>query len=310
MNPMAETITLISEESGVRLDVYLARELEELTRSRIQKLAEDGLVTVNGKVKKVNYKVSVGDEITLELPEPEDIPLEPEDIPLDIVYEDGDIVVINKPRGMVVHPAAGNYTGTLVQALLFHCHDLSGIGGSNRPGIVHRIDKDTTGLLVVAKNDMAHQSLARQIQDKTAGRIYQALVEGVIRESGQVNANIGRDPKDRKRMAVVDNGRTAVTDYFPKEELDGMTLMQLKLHTGRTHQIRVHMAHIGHPVVGDPVYGYRKQRFALAGQLLHAWQLHLVHPRTGEEMVFEAPLPDDFEHVLTVLRNKTAAANR
>ena len=195
-----ETISLQVEEAGARLDVYLAGQTPGLTRSRLQKLVEEGRVQVNGMAKKANYRVSRGDRITLELPEPEDIPLEPEDIPLDVVYEDGDIVVVNKPRGMVVHPAAGNYTGTLVQALLYHCGDLSGIGGAARPGIVHRIDKDTTGLLVVAKNDMAHQSLARQIQLKEAGRIYLALVEGRVTQPGRVEAPIGRDPKDRKRM--------------------------------------------------------------------------------------------------------------
>lgn len=297
-----ETISLQVEEAGGRLDVYLAGQMLSMTRSHIQRLVEEGRVLVNGLAKKSNYRVSQGDRITLELPEPEDIPLEPEDIPLDVVYEDGDIIVVNKPRGMVVHPAAGNYTGTLVQALLYHCGDLSGIGGAARPGIVHRIDKDTTGLLVVAKNDMAHQSLARQIQLKEAGRIYLALVEGRVAQPGRVEAPIGRDPKDRKRMAVVASGRDAATRYWPQEQYRDETLLELKLETGRTHQIRVHMAHIGHPVVGDPVYGYRRQRFCLQGQLLHAWRLHLTHPRTGEPMAFEAPLPEDFDHVLRVLR--------
>ncbi len=297
-----ETINLLVEEAGARLDVYLAGQALSLTRSRIQKLVEEGQVLVNGAVKKANYRVNQGDRITLSLPEPEEIPLEPENIPLDVVYEDSDIIVINKPRGMVVHPAAGNYTGTLVQALLYHCEDLSGIGGEARPGIVHRIDKDTTGLLVVAKNDTAHQSLARQIQLKEAGRVYLALVEGRIALPGRVEAPIGRDPKDRKRMAVVPAGREAATEYWPKEQYRHETLLELKLETGRTHQIRVHMAHIGHPVVGDPIYGYRRQRFSLQGQLLHAWQLHLTHPRTGERMTFQAPLPEDFTHVLQVLR--------
>ncbi len=297
-----ETISLQAEQDHVRLDVYLASQVPELTRSRIQKLVEEGQIHVNGAVKKANYRVNLGDVITLTLPEPEEIPLEPENIPLDVVYEDGDIIVINKPRGMVVHPAAGNYTGTLVQALLYHCGDLSGIGGAARPGIVHRIDKDTTGLLVVAKNDMAHQNLAGQIQRKEAGRIYLALVEGRMDLPGKVEAPIGRDPRDRKRMAVVSTGRNAVTRYRPKEQYRDETLLEVKLETGRTHQIRVHMAHIGHPVVGDPIYGYRRQRFSLQGQLLHAWQLHLTHPRTGEAMNFQAPLPEDFTHVLRVLR--------
>jgi 23S rRNA pseudouridine1911/1915/1917 synthase len=301
---MEEPIRLTAENDDGRLDVYLAAQLSELSRSRLQKLAEEGRIQVNGRAAKGKQKVQAGDVIEVFLPDPEPLELVPENIPLDIVYEDGDFLVINKPRGMVVHPAAGNATGTLVQALLYHCDDLSGIGGTARPGIVHRIDKDTTGLLVVAKNDFAHQSLSAQIRDKTAGRCYKALVEGIVGEAGRVDAPIARDPKDRKRMAVVQGGREAVTFYRPQELLDRATLLDLKLSTGRTHKIRVHMASIGHPVIGDPVYGYKKQRFALQGQLLHAWQLHLVHPRSGRKMVFEAPLPEDFQRVLEILRRQ------
>ena len=229
---------------------------------------------------------------------------QPEDIPVEVIYEDGDIAVINKPRGMSVHAGAGRVDGTLVNALLYRLKSLSSINGEIRPGIVHRIDKDTTGLLVVAENDAAHLSLAKQIAEKTCHREYLALLEGVLKEdTGHIETNIGRDPKDRLKMAVLPvGGRRAVTDYEVVERFSENTLVHFTLQTGRTHQIRVHAKHLGHPVVGDPVYGYKKQRFTLDGQLLHAFRLTLTHPRTGERMTFEAPLPADFEHILAVLR--------
>ena len=290
---------------GCRLDVWLAERCPELTRSRLKGLIDAGDVMVNDRAAKAGQKLATGDAVELTVPEAAPIEALPEDIPLDIVYEDSDLIVLNKPRGLVVHPAAGNERGTLVNALLHHCTDLSGIAGEIKPGIVHRLDKDTTGLLVVAKNDKAHLSLSAQIGEKSAHRIYLALVEGNIREdSGRVDAPLGRSRADRKQIAVVEGGRAAATRYYVKERFGDCTLVECHLETGRTHQIRVHMKHIGHPVVGDPVYGLRKQRFPLQGQLLHAARLEFVHPTTGEFLSFTAPLPADFADVLERLRRR------
>jgi 23S rRNA pseudouridine1911/1915/1917 synthase len=297
-----EPVIIVAEKGGERIDAYIAVALD-LSRSNVQKLIENGAVMVNGKPCKSNYKLKAGDNVSVEIPEPEDLAAEPENIPLDIVYEDSDIIVINKPRGMVVHPAAGNYTGTLVNALLYHCDDLSDINGVRRPGIVHRIDKDTTGLIAVAKNNSAHISLAEQLQDHTMRRVYYAVVEGIIGENGgTVNAPIGRHDNDRKKMSVNTRvGKPAVTHFEVLERLDNCTLVKCKLETGRTHQIRVHMAYIGHPVTGDPVYGTKNNR-GMSGQALHAGELTLIHPTKNESVTFNAPLPEDFEKLLKRLR--------
>ncbi len=290
-----------------RVDVLLS-ERTDLTRSAVKKLADEGNVTVNGKTVKAGQILRVGTEVEILIPDPEPICAVPEDIPVEIVYEDADIAVVNKPQGMTVHAGVGNHEGTLVNALLFRLRHLSGINGKLRPGIVHRIDKDTSGLLVVAKNDAAHLSLSAQIAEKTCKREYLALLEGVVKEdNGTVSTEMGRDPKDRLKMAVLPEGkgRVAVTDFFVEKRFAFNTLVRFSLHTGRTHQIRVHAKHMGHPVVGDPLYGYKKQRFALDGQLLHAFRLTLTHPVTGERMCFEAPLPDYFERVLTVLQRES-----
>ena len=260
---------------------------------------------MNGKPAKAAQKLAPGDSVELDVPEPREPEAKPEDIPLNVVYEDASLLVINKPRGLVVHPAAGNERGTLVNALLSHCDDLSGIAGELKPGIVHRLDKDTTGLLVVAKNDEAHLSLSKQIGEKSARRIYLALVEGNVPEdSGRVDAPLGRSRADRKKIAVVEDGRAAATQYRVLERFGDTTLVECSLETGRTHQIRVHMKHIGHPVAGDPVYGIRKQRFNVEGQLLHAARLSFTHPATGERMEFSAPLPEDFQRILDGLRKR------
>lgn len=292
------------EETGIRIDVLVAGLDEELTRARVQKLIEQGEVTVNNGPVKANYKVREGDSVAVRFPEPENVEIRPENILLDIIYEDSDLLVINKPQGMVVHPAAGNYSGTLVNALLGHCKDLSGINGVIRPGIVHRIDKDTSGLLVVAKNDKAHLSLAEQIKEHTVARKYIALVHGNIPEPrGVVDAPIGRDPRDRKKMAVVTrNAKNAVTRYVVMERFGDYTQVECALETGRTHQIRVHMTYIGHPVAGDPVYGPRKNPLNLDGQALHAYLLGFNHPSTGEYLEFKADLPPYFDKLLTELR--------
>ena len=270
-------------------------DITSLTRSGVRKLIDKGLVKVNGLVCKANYRTSIGDEFAVEIPEPELLDVEPQDIPLDIVYEDRDIIVINKQRGMVVHPAPGNTSGTLVNALLFHCKDLSDINGTVRPGIVHRIDRDTTGLICVAKNNAAHNSLAAQLKTHSMARVYIALTEGSPGSwEGTVDSPIGRHPVDRKKMAAgVKNGRAAVTHYEIIEKKSGFALLRVKLETGRTHQIRVHMASLGCPIVGDPLYGIKNNR-GQKGQLLHAGRLTLTHPSTSETMVFRAPLPDDF----------------
>lgn len=294
-----------NDESGARLDTFLAGRFGQYTRSRLKNLIDEGKAAVNGRATKAGQRLMPGDTVELEVPELRDVAAQAEEIPLDIVYEDSSLLVINKPRGLVVHPAAGNENGTLVNALLNHCTDLSGIAGELKPGIVHRLDKDTTGLLVVAKNDKAHLSLSRQIGEKSAKRIYLALVEGNISEdSGRVDAPLGRSRVDRKKIAVVEDGRQAATEFFVLERFGDITLVECHLETGRTHQIRVHMKHIGHPVVGDPVYGARRQRFTLEGQLLHAARLEFTHPETGERMKFTAPLPEDFARVLDNLRKK------
>lgn len=299
-------------EIGKRLDVYVA-EREEISRSASQKWIENGLVTVNGKEAVKNYRLRAGDEVECDIPEPVPLDAEPENIPLDIVYEDDSFLIVNKPKGMVVHPAPGNYTGTLVNALLWHCGgSLSGINGVIRPGIVHRIDKDTSGLLAVAKNDTAHESLAAQIASHEFERCYQAIVCGNPKEdSGRIDAPIFRHPVDRKKMAIVPGGREAATNYRVLERFDGAAYAEFRLETGRTHQIRVHCEHIGHPVLGDPVYGGLKtklgQQYAsvLQGQCLHAKTISFRHPVSGELMRFDSGLPEYFEYVLNKLRNKS-----
>ncbi len=295
-----------ARESYARADVFLSENLSGYTRSAVKKLFSGGYVSINGKSAKPSQAVSAGDVVRATLPAAEEYSAKPENIPLDIIYEDGDVAVVNKPQGMTVHAGNGNTEGTLVNALLYRLDSLSGINGVLRPGIVHRIDKDTSGLLVVAKNDKAHLSLSKQIEEKTCRRTYLALLEGVVkRDGGTVTTYIGRDPSDRIKMAVVspEKGKLAITDYTVlKRYKENFTLCRFDLHTGRTHQIRVHARHLGYPVVGDPVYGIKKQRFSLNGQLLHAWRLQFTHPATGEEMCFEAPLPDYFKSVLSKLK--------
>ncbi len=288
-----------------RLDRWLAASGVGPSRAFVQKLIDAGHVLVDGRVAPASHKVRPGQKVLVAIPPPEPTATLPEAIPLDVLYEDDDVIVINKPQGMVVHPAAGNRAGTLVNALLAHCRGLSAIGGKERPGIVHRLDKDTSGVLVVAKNDAAHVSLQKQIQAREARREYLAIVHGRVREErGRINAPIGRHPVDRKRMAVIAGGRPAVTDYEVLERFPGYTLVRAILQTGRTHQIRVHMAHLGHPVVGDPVYGARRSPWNLKGQCLHAQRLAFRHPRTGAWMSFTAPLPPDMEKVLADLRRR------
>ena len=297
-------IEITAEESGERIDALLARNLEEFSRSAVQRLIEQGSVSLNGRPVKKNYKCATGDCFQLILPQVEDVPLIPQDIPLDIVFEDEDLVVVNKPRGMVVHPAPGHPDGTLVNALLWHCGDsLSGIGGEKRPGIVHRIDKDTSGLLIVAKNDFAHQGLSAQLSDHSLYREYEAIVRGNLREvSGTVDAPIGRHPTDRKRMAVTDkNSKPAVTHWQVIARYRGYTHIRCRLETGRTHQIRVHMASIGHPLLGDYTYGALSPDKGLEGQCLHARRLRFIHPRSGGEHIVEAPLPSYFTDVINRL---------
>ena len=293
-------------QEDIRIDQFLSQRLDDMSRSRIQKLIEQGNVIVGDRQVKSNYKVKAGDTISLKFPEPVVLDVKPENIDIEILYEDNDIAVVNKPQGMVVHPAAGNYSGTLVNALMARCSSLSTINGIIRPGIVHRIDKDTSGVLIIAKNDSAHHSLAEQIKEHSVKRVYYAIVEGIIKQdSGTVDAPIGRHPVERKRMAVVSkNGRRAVTHYRVVERFRHNTLIEARLETGRTHQIRVHMAYIGHPLVGDPVYGYKKQRFNLKGQVLHAGILGIVHPSTGEYMEFTTPLPGYFQKLIENLRRE------
>lgn len=299
-----ETVTAEAEDAGTRADVFLAAKLG-VSRSNMQKLLEDGRVKRSEKIIKANYKVRAGEMFVVDIPEPEPIEAVPENIPLDIIYEDDDVVVLNKARGMVVHPAPGNYTGTLVNALLYHCSNLSGINSAIRPGIVHRLDKDTSGIMIVAKNDAAHISLSQQIQSKTAVRTYIAVVRGNIKtDSGTIETQIARDKTDRKKMTVVkEGGRDAITDYEVLERFGKYTLVRCKLRTGRTHQIRVHMEYLGYPLVGDPKYSPMKTPFGIKGQALHSHTLEFTHPRTGERMKFEAPLPEDMHKIITRLHN-------
>ena len=301
---METILTAEASAAGERLDRYLAGAVEGLTRSAAAKLLEEGQVTLGGKPLGKNYRLQGGEVLTVSLPEPEPAEALPQDIPLDVVYEDADLIVINKPVGLVVHPAPGHPDGTLVNALLFHCAgSLSGVGGALRPGIVHRIDRDTSGLMVAAKNDFAHLSLSAQLQDHSLRRTYEAVVVGNVREDqGTVDAPIGRHPTDRKKMAVTDkNSRPAVTHYEVLRRYPGYTYLRCQLETGRTHQIRVHMAYIGHPLYGDTVYGAKKGAADMTGQCLHAVALDLTHPRTGERMHFTCPLPEEFTRLLQKL---------
>ena len=294
-------LTLTADREGERLDAFLARSVPGLTRSAAQKLLEDGAVTLSGRPGKKNDRTAAGMEVSLTLPQPEPLDVLPQNIPLDVVYEDDDVIVVNKPVGMVVHPAPGHPDGTLVNALLYHCgSSLSGINGVLRPGIVHRIDRDTSGLIIAAKNDRAHLALAAQLQDHTLARVYEAVAVGSLKEdSGTVDAPIGRHPVDRKKMAVDrKNGRPAVTHWSVLARYPGYTRVECRLETGRTHQIRVHMASIGHPLLGDVVYGNKKPFPGLAGQCLHAKRLRFLHPSTGEPVEVECPLPQWFTDVL------------
>lgn len=298
------SINVKAEESGERIDALLSRNLDGFSRSQIQKLLEQGAVTLDGKALKKNFRCTAGESYDILLPDTAELPLEPQDILLDIVYEDDDLIVVNKQRGLVVHPAPGHPDGTLVNALLYHCGDsLSGIGGQRRPGIVHRIDKDTSGLIIAAKNDFAHQGLSAQLSDHSLCREYEAIVRGNFKtDGGTVNRPIGRHPVDRKRMAVTDrNSKPAVTHWQLLASYHGYSHILCRLETGRTHQIRVHMASIGHPLLGDFTYGAPSPDKGLEGQCLHARRLRFVHPRSGEEMELETPLPDYFTAVLTRL---------
>ncbi|WP_313153613.1 RluA family pseudouridine synthase [Lacrimispora sp.] len=302
---MSQEFVVAPGEAGVRIDRYLSDQCQDISRSYLQKLLKEQSVLVEEKPVKSNYKVNAGDRISLTLPELREPEILPEEIPLDIVYEDKDIILINKPKGMVVHPAAGHYSGTLVNGLMSHCRsELSGINGVMRPGIVHRIDMDTTGVLIVCKNDMAHNSISEQLKEHSITRRYAAIVHGVLKEDeGTINAPIGRHPIDRKKMSINEkNGREAITHYRVLERFKQFTYIECQLETGRTHQIRVHIASIGHPLLGDSVYGPAKCPFRLNGQTLHAGVLGIIHPRTGEYMEFTAPLPDYFEELLRKLR--------
>lgn len=294
---------ITTAESGTRLDTYLAAILDGISRSYIQKLISEQRILINSRPVKANYKIKTADQVFVEIPEAAPIDILPEPMDLDIVYEDGDMLIVNKPMGMVVHPAHGHYHGTLVNGLLAHCTDLSGINGKMRPGIVHRIDKDTSGLLMIAKNDMAHQHLAAQLKEHSTKRAYYALVQGVLSEpAGLIDAPIGRHETERKKMAVnLKNGKEARTHYYVKERFARNTFIECRLETGRTHQIRVHMAYLGHPLVGDPLYGTRKSNLDFPGQALHAYALGFIHPRTEEPLYFEAPLPQHFQAVLKEL---------
>ena len=302
-----DIINLTAQNPGERIDRFLSKDLETLSRSYLQKLLKDGEISVNGKPVKANYKVSEGDKIQIRIPEPENPDILPENIPLDILYEDDDILVVNKPKGMVVHPAPGHYSHTLVNAVMYHCGErLSGINGVLRPGIVHRIDMDTTGSLLICKNDHAHQILAEELKEHSITRRYHAIVHGNIKEdTGTVNAPIGRHPVDRKKMSTkAPNGRHAVTHYKVLERFGDYTYIECELETGRTHQIRVHMSSIGHPILGDTVDGPAKCPYKLQGQTLHAKILGIMHPTTGEYMEFDATLPDYFSDLLQRLRRK------
>lgn len=295
-------VTVAEEQKNERIDKFVAGINNEWSRTQVQQWIKDDVVAVNGKSVKGNYKVKENDEITVTIPEPEELDIQPEDMNLEIYYEDADVLVVNKPRGMVVHPAPGHTSGTLVNGLMHHCTDLSGINGVMRPGIVHRIDKDTSGLLMVAKNDMAHESLVNQLVAKTVTRRYKAIVHGVIpHDKGTIDAPIARDKKERQSMTVDENGKHAVTHFQVLERFKNFTLVECRLETGRTHQIRVHMKYIGYPLAGDPKYGPKKT-LDMNGQALHAGILGFDHPRTGEYIQFEAPIPEVFEEALNILR--------
>jgi 23S rRNA pseudouridine1911/1915/1917 synthase len=294
---------LVEKISPRRLDIYLNEKFPDWSRSHIQKLISDGQITVDAAQVKPSFKVTGGEEIFIEEVDAAEVEYQPENLPLDILYEDADIIVVNKARGMTVHPAETVKSGTLVNALLYHCKDLSGINGVKRPGIVHRLDKDTSGVMVVAKNDAAHLSLAAQIKDKIATRTYLAIVHGVLTDNaGIISGAIGRDKVDRKKMAIVPDGKPAVTEFKVLERFENFTYVECKLQTGRTHQIRVHMTAIGHPLLGDAKYTARKNFFDIKGQALHSHKLSLIHPTTAEKMFFTAPLPDDIKNILKQLR--------
>ena len=300
---------VVNENEDIRLDAYISKKIEDLSRMTVKRLLDEGNILVNGKTPKASYKVSTGDVIDIKIDDPKEIKLEAQDIPIDVIYEDDDIIVVNKPKGLVVHPANGNPDGTLVNAIMAICKDsLSGIGGEIRPGIVHRLDKDTSGLLIVAKNDKAHINMSEQIKDRKVKKTYVALVRGQVPENeATINMPIGRSTKDRKKMAVTKNGKEAVTHfkvigrYTTKNA--SYTLLEIKIDTGRTHQIRVHMAEIGHPVIGDMVYSNGKNEFGIEGQCLHARKLEFKHPITGKEMKLEAPLPEYFQDIINMLEN-------
>ena len=294
---------IVADLENVRLDAYISSKVTNLSRTNVQRLIEEGNILVNGQKKKISYKVQIGDNIEINIPEAKETSIKAENIPVEVVYEDNDIIVVNKPKGMVVHPANGNPDGTLVNAIMAMCKgSLSGIGGEIRPGIVHRLDKDTSGLLIVAKNDLAHINMSNQIKDRQVKKIYIALVKGNINENeATINMPIGRSTKDRKKMAVRKEGKEAVTHFKVLKRYKDYTLLKVKIDTGRTHQIRVHMAEIGHPVVGDMVYSKGKNEFGVEGQMLHAQSLDFKHPITGKEMHLEAKLPEYFEKVLEKL---------
>lgn len=300
---MQQKTFVIKEKNNIRVDVFLSSELE-MTRSRIKNLCQGGYVIVNDKISKSNKVLKAGDIVSITFPELKNLDLEPENIDIEIIYQDDDVAIINKPQGMTVHAGNGTKGSTLVNALLYHLDNLSGINGVVRPGIVHRIDKNTSGLLVVAKNDNAHLAIAKQLEDKTCRRIYYALLEGNLKEDkGRITTFIGRNPKDRTKMAVLTSGREAITDFKVIEKFTGYTLCEFSLKTGRTHQIRVHAKHIGHPIVGDNEYGFKNKKFNLKGQLLHAGKLSFIHPTTKEKVTFECPLPEYFKSTIKKLRN-------
>ena len=306
---MIHEIEVLESQAGLRIDRFLSLEFPELSRSYIQKLMKEENITVNGETRKANYKVNAGDFVVLNEPELKEPDILAENIPLEILYEDSDLLIVNKPKGMVVHPSSGHYSGTLVNALMYYCReDLSGINGSLRPGIVHRIDMDTTGSLLVCKNDLAHQRIAEQLKEHSICRIYHAIVHGVIKEEeGTVDAPIGRHPTDRKKMSVnYKNGKSAITHYKVLQRFQNYTYIQCQLETGRTHQIRVHMASIGHPLLGDAVYGPSKCPYKLQGQTLHAKTIGIRHPRTGEYLEVDAPLPEYFVNLLKKLCTSTS----
>lgn len=293
---------VVKDNENIRLDSYIVTEDKDLSRATIQRLSEEGNILVNGTIKKNSYKVKTGDIIEINIPEIKETKLEAQDIPIEIVYEDSDIIVVNKPKGLVVHPANGNPDGTLVNAIMNICKDsLSGIGGEKRPGIVHRLDKDTSGLLIIAKNDKAHINMSEQIKNRKVGKKYIALVRGVIKENeATINMPIARSKKDRKKMAVDKNGKEAITHFKVLKRYNNYTLLEIKIDTGRTHQIRVHMSEIGHPVIGDEVYSNGKNEFNVKGQMLHAKSLDFTHPITGKKMHLEADIPDYFKNVIQI----------